>query len=245
MKEQLFLLGEDSFEKDMISWIRKQIGMPALAGKLENHVNKSEVPYPAAYDMFDSSGIYSREEMGSIRDTIRVLENQTPIEKKKQRADYLLSHDQNREALYIYLELLDDHNLNKMDPSLHAEICYHAGVVYTRYFLYREAMQQFESAYSFEPSGKICRAYYMARELMLLREPKERVPQSILPIEEETLESIRDDMKHMRAQIADEFAKRDAETVAPSEQTGTKQILSVDSLALSEQWLGEYERSLR
>ena len=52
-------------------------------------------------------------------------------------------------------------------------------------------------------------------------------------------------MKHMRAQIADEFAKRDAETVAPSEQTGTKQILSVDSLALSEQWLGEYERSLR
>jgi hypothetical protein len=232
----------------MIYWIRKKIGMPALAGKLENFVVKGEVPYPAVYALFDASGIYSREELLEIRESIRVLENQTVIEKKKQRADYLMMHEQNREALYLYLMLLEDHNLYKMPKSLNAEICYHAGIIYTRYFLYREALQQFEAAWRIFPSEAFRTAYLKVRCLLILHDADTDLPQTDIEWEEEEAEEVRKEILDRLAAIREKEKRKKEKSSGEVSEEAAASASQTDRIQLfhqSEQWLEEYEKSLR
>ncbi|HAD19438.1 MAG TPA: hypothetical protein DCF42_03465 [Lachnospiraceae bacterium] len=188
LHEYLFFLNEEFFCPELYSWIRNELKLPGLASSLINLSNRGGSPYEAAMMIFDFSGIYSLQEMNAIRSTIHDLENRTDLEKLKYRADFLLATDRFREALYLYLRLLQSKNTSRMTEGMRKEILFNTGVIYGRCFLYGEAADYFRRAYQLEPDDKAAACYYRARFLAAPDQDLKQDPE--VPLEDRQLKTI-------------------------------------------------------
>lgn len=234
LNEHLYVLNEKFFRPDLPSWIRNELHMPVLAAQLENLYVREGTPYEAALIIFDMSGLYRLEEMNQIRSVVHDLENRTLIEKLKYRSDFLLDVGQYREALYINLELLRKQNISRMTEGLQAEICHNTGVIYSRLFLYGEALPYFKRAYSLTQSEDSRTDFY--RAVWMLSESESTLKEDPdLPADEAYLRTIADEMHEIEDQIRKK--QEDERIDAENEEASV--------LVNPEDWLEEYERSVR
>ena len=101
-------LEEDLSERQLVPWIRDQLGMTERADFLQQLMDHSAGIKDLVVSIFCSTDYYTEDEINKLIADIDVYFDMLPIERKKRHADAFLRYGKTREAMLEYRNLLDD-----------------------------------------------------------------------------------------------------------------------------------------
>lgn len=178
ISQNTFLLDKEFISAELIRWIRDEIGMDDLAGRLTDILNKNGRLSDFTNELFKKCGYCSEEEMLQILSVIRDMEGKTDFERNKLRADRLMDNEKYLSCIYEYKRLLDMKDSQGQTPELLGDIWHNLGIAYARMFLFDEAVNCFERAYSLNQNPESSKARLfcykcMEREIDYMKVAKE------------------------------------------------------------------------
>lgn len=133
------------FSDDLIKFISEELELPALGQKLKQKVDYNAGLEALVVEVMSSVGYYSTEEYKSIEATIRALGSKSKPERMKARADMLLDRKCYVGAATAYKDILNDTD-EAYDSSFIASIWNNLGVVYSKQFLFEDAVNCYKMA---------------------------------------------------------------------------------------------------
>ena len=207
------LLEKDLMNDEFCAWLQDEFQEQKLAAALRKMIARKE-PFAAfAAAIFKCCDYFTEEKAEAVLDTIRQMEQMTPFERGKVRADRLLASGRNERAMREYGTLLSMREACENNPEAEGNIRHNLGVLYAWDFLYEEAAESFESAYqkngSTESLKSCMQAYLLANDtgnseriktqygvtqgmLDTLAEEREKI---ITDVDDKPLQKIRDEYK--------------------------------------------------
>ncbi len=156
------LVDRHFFDERLVRWLREEAGCKELAERLE-HVERAVIPgfYGAAPD--GTVKTFSRG--GSDEERLRGLGTLKEQERLKLRADELLDNRNEWAAMEEYRRILKMHQNSQLGLGFYGAVWNNLGVCYARQFLFREAVQCFETAYEYQPDDRIREQAELAGQL--------------------------------------------------------------------------------
>lgn len=145
------ILESDFISDELIRWISEELGFKDLAMRLSAG-RDAKSPFHVQIDtILSSCGYLTPKE---IKDTVRDVMLQaglSPMEKKKKRADILMTNGNIRKAITAYQKILETEELKR---PVYGDICHDIGYGYARLFLFDEAAGWYKKAYEHNTSMK-------------------------------------------------------------------------------------------
>ena len=166
MQHHLFLLDEEIFDEELLLWLDNEAGEKELAKKLRQILEKKQGFFALAECILQSSGYLSDIEKRMILEQIKQSENKSLFERRKMRADRYAESGRYASALREYRSILQMEEECRKNPTLCGNIWHNQGVIFTRFFLYREAKECFETAYKHHMNPESIRAAKAAGECL-------------------------------------------------------------------------------
>lgn len=157
------LLGESFQDQSEIQWIREQLGLTALAAELSSLLQKKAEKEELAKAVFQSVHYLSEEELAIYSKNLKKLQNLSPFERNKRKADDLVCNGQYYKALYEYSLLLKEEEAKEEGTA--SRIYHNMGVASGRMFLFRESAEYFLKAFLAAPDKESLRQYKLAVRL--------------------------------------------------------------------------------
>lgn len=139
------LIDRDFFSSDLTDWIYNDINEHELAKKLNTMIGENSALHEMTELLLDSNGYLTMTEIREAVANVTAIENKTPFERNKLRADRLMEKERFADAIYAYEDLLHEDNL---PVALSGRICHNVGCAYARLFFFEEAAQYFEKSYN-------------------------------------------------------------------------------------------------
>lgn len=141
----IYMIGAEFFDDSLLEFIENGLGLSKTANRLKDEIYRNE-PYTAMIrTVLDGSGYYSEDEKREAADMLKELDNKTPEERIKLRADSLAEKGRYNSALTVYRQLLKKCG-KTTDIRMSGRIWNNMGVIYAKMFLYKEASECFEKA---------------------------------------------------------------------------------------------------
>lgn len=106
MAEHLELLSEEMFTINLAEWIKEELQLPDRADLFLELLNKKATVKDLAVCLFCSCDYYTEAEIKQFITRLDILQNMSPFEKRKRRADRYLYHGQYQKAREEYEALL-------------------------------------------------------------------------------------------------------------------------------------------
>ena len=144
-----FLLDEGFFEDELIHWIEREVGDGELAEALRQSRRKEQGITKPVELILNATGYLSYEAGMRILSQIREMQHKTVFERRKMRADRYVENKKYINALLEYRRILQMEEECKKNPVICGNIWHNQGAVFARLFMFREARECFEKAYSY------------------------------------------------------------------------------------------------
>lgn len=170
----------------LIEFIREELNMTFLAGKLEKWKKSNEEPDEMLIMILQECTYYTPREVTKFRQTLQAYRKLSPSEFTKETADYYFSLRQYVTAVTYYEKILDDWRLKSLSDEFTAKVWNNIGASYAGIFWFEKAMSAYDMAYNFQKNIETIKRIY---QLTLLN------PQ--LPLKERYQALITDEMKHI------------------------------------------------
>ncbi len=156
------LVMEDFVDERLIAFIRDELNMSFLAGKLEKWKASGENPDEMLFAILSECFYYSPAEISRYRQQVAALRKKAPAEFEKERADYLFSIRQYGKAVQIYERLLDG-AAGGMDREFTGKLWNNLGAAYARLFQTARAFSAYEKAGEYlQTDGPAEKMYFLA-----------------------------------------------------------------------------------
>lgn len=166
MQHHSFLLDEEIFDEELLRWLGEEAGEKVLAGNLRQIIEKKQSFFDLAECIFQATGYLSDIEKRQILEQIKQGENKSVFERRKMRADRYAESGKYASALKEYRGILQMEEDCRKNPVMCGNIWHNQGVIFTRFFLYKEAKKCFETAYKHHMNLESIRAAKAAGELL-------------------------------------------------------------------------------
>lgn len=166
MQHHSFLLDEEIFDEELILWLEEEAGEKVLADNLRQSLEKKLGLADLAECIFRETGYFSGIEKRQILEQIKQVENKSVFERRKMRADRYAESGKYASALQEYRIILQMEEDCRKNPIMCGNIWHNQGVIFTRFFLYKEAKECFEMAYKYHMNPESIRAAKAAGELL-------------------------------------------------------------------------------
>ena len=144
----IYLIGFDLVDADLIYFIRRELDEQVLASKLEylhkNHAGLAEM----VITLFKYVDYYDAADIEEIREILETLNTQNVYERLKKRADSLLDNSKYASAIKNYMKIIEADRDPILPGIFYAKVYHNMGVAYARLFLYKQAKKAFMAAYS-------------------------------------------------------------------------------------------------
>lgn len=157
-------------DDELIDWIRAELKLPALAGRLAKHKENGDLPGFAVALAFAVNSC-GEAEIEHMREAIAAFSDKSEAECRKIRADRLLEKKRYGAGILEYRKLL---GLSEAE-GLAGDLYHNLGTAYAGLFLFEEAAECYGKAYEKNKSLLSARQRDIARKLA----------HGILPEEEE------------------------------------------------------------
>lgn len=144
-----YMVGIDFFSNELIQYISEELELPSLGQKLKYGVNHNLSLTSLVMEVLSATGYYSAQERQSIEKTLDALGSKSKAERMKARADMLFERKKYVSASNAYKEILGSRE-QTYEPSFVANIWNNIGVVYTKQFLFEDAVMCFKTACDIE-----------------------------------------------------------------------------------------------
>ena len=177
-----FLLDDEVFDEKLILWLEEEVGEKELAQNLRQAIGKKMGLTVLIECIFQATGYFSYVEQQQILEQIKQAAHKSVFERKKMRADRYAESGRYVSALQEYRAILQMTEECRKNPVMCGNIWHNQGVIFMRFFLYKEAIECFEIAYKHHMNVESVRA---AKTVGQLLENKERIALEELEVSEE------------------------------------------------------------
>ena len=114
----VYLLSSKLMSPELCNWVGRELKEPKLAAELQGLVQNNAPLHIFVGHLLGSNGYASNKEIKDILAIIATFENKSEAERKKLRADRLMSKDKLVDAIYEYETLLSDEVAKTMPKSV-------------------------------------------------------------------------------------------------------------------------------
>ncbi len=168
------LLFLDGFvDRNLIDFIRDELGMGFLAVRMEQRIKIGEKPEEIIFLFMQECDYYTTLELNRLRQIVVSLKKLSSLEYAKKKADYLVQLKQYGNAIAKYEEILEA-AANKADDQFISTIFNNLGVCYARGFQFRKAMDAYEKAYGKKKDSGILENMYHLTKISSELEMKDK-----------------------------------------------------------------------
>lgn len=143
LKQNIDLADPSFMDGELIEWVRIQLKLPALAGRLEKQKARGSL-FEFAAALVSACNYCSGEELEQMRAAMADFENKSETECAKIRADRLLERRRYRACILEYKKILEH---PKASGEFAGNIFHNMGCAYAGLFLFRQAADCYERAY--------------------------------------------------------------------------------------------------
>ena len=144
--ENPLLVMDDFVDERLIQFIRQDLNMEFLAGKLENWKKSGENPDNLLLLILSECQYYTGAEVSRYRQTLIQLRKKHPAQLEKDRADYFFEKKQYRRAISHYEKLLDRKRDNVVDDRFLGRVWCCLGACQARLFQFEKAYKAYDRA---------------------------------------------------------------------------------------------------
>lgn len=190
VEEICYLMGRDPYLVDagfadvrLCDWVERELGDAGLAGALKAALPENGgTTARFAELLLQSCNYYDGETASKILAEVGAMQEMTPFECGKIRADRCLDSGKYEKAAFAYEKLLGKKEDCKKQPALAGNVRHNLGVAYAKLFLFAEAADCFLLAYrengNPESLAECVAACRMAHDLGRLKKYREayRIP---------------------------------------------------------------------
>lgn len=199
IRENAYLLDEHFVKEDLGIWLQEECGLSDLGGEIKRAGRKKVKLKVFVGILMDYAGLFSSKEVEEIQKSISDNSNKSILEKRKAKADALITKGYFLLAKREYAELLKE--IPKQDAGFRGELYHGLAVCFARMFYYTKAGEYYLKAYELTGNISSYRQYLWTRRLTLneseymdfLQDHKEAYEDSLEM--EEQLEEIKDQWK--------------------------------------------------
>lgn len=143
----VYLLSSKLMNPELCNWIGRELKQPKLASELLELVQSSAPLHIFIGHILGANGYASNKEIKDVLTIISTFENKSESERKKLRADRLMSKDKLVDAIYEYETLLADDIAKTMPKVVEGDVYHNLGCAFARLFFFSESMKCFDEAY--------------------------------------------------------------------------------------------------
>lgn len=139
------VLSEHFFDEKLLNWMERELHLPKMCEQLRQGIGQKKNDFWCMETVLWESGYYTKAELEEIRKTANQLIQAKPEERRKLKADKLLSDGRYQSAVREYQLLLMQENPEKI---LESKIWHNMGTGYAGQFLFARAAECYEKAYA-------------------------------------------------------------------------------------------------
>ncbi len=165
--ENLYLIDDSILDLQLCKWIGTELRLKELDFKLRECLQKKATRTDFVETILKDSGYCDEKELYQIRQVLNQMMEKSEKERKKIRADRLLKNKKYALAMQEYRKLLSKKEKTlsaKEERKLNGNIWHNIGIIYANLFLFEQAEECFETAYSLNYSGQSFEAQTRAKE---------------------------------------------------------------------------------
>lgn len=140
-----YMVGSEFFCYELVRFIEAELELPSLAQRLKYGIDHKSDLTTMVLEVLSSNGYYSPEERQNIEKTLTALGSKSKAERMKAMADMLLDRKRYVSASNAYKDILNSKD-EVYETSFIAGIWNNIGVIYTKQFLFEDAVACFRTA---------------------------------------------------------------------------------------------------
>ena len=221
----------------LIRFIREELGLSFLAGKLETWKKSGEDSDELPLIILQECYYFSAKEITRYRQLLAAYRKMSPAEFTKETGDYFFSLRQYGAAVACYERILEDWRLKSISDEFTAAVWNNIGASYAGIFWFDKAMTAYEMSYNFKKDPntlkRICQLTLLRPELKV----RERYQ---LLIREEQREAWQRELQEKQEEMAASKRLKDLEAVFDQEPEKRMR----EAGALVTRWKKEYRKML-
>lgn len=141
-----FLVIEDFVNASLIEFIRDDLDMAFLAGRLEKWREAGGSHDEMLMLILQECNYYTSQEVGRFRRRIEELRKMNPVDFQKARADYYFNSGKFGTAVRLYEKILDMPKDPAMTDSFMSRVWHNLGSAYAGLFYFDKAMHAYDKA---------------------------------------------------------------------------------------------------
>lgn len=201
ISHNLYLIDNTIMNEQFCNWLAVELELKELASDLHDalldHCGREQF----VSLIMRSSNMFRANELIYIEDVLAKIKDQKEVERRKNKADNLLKNGEVEEAILAYQAILRDERDATMGEYFYGKIYACLGAAFGRAFLYREAMEMYDSAFQICSDPMLVKSYlYAAKQSMESTEYKLLLAKS--EVYEELNEIITQESKNVEASLA-------------------------------------------
>ncbi len=160
MYHYLEFLEDEFINAELLDFIENSMGLKTLAQKVVRWAGGGS-DFGQIILMIEQDVHYlNADEMSDLKARLEWRRSAKPVERFKKKADTLVVLGKHRHAIAIYDELLERERVLNLSSRTKGRVFHNRGIAYARLFMFGEASESLELAYSLLQSPEILKEIY-------------------------------------------------------------------------------------
>ena len=161
----IYEITEAVFDTNLVLWLKNEIGMDEIAGKLENMIKNKNNLKDIVVSILCRADYYVEEQIRRVIETIDAINGLPEALKLKIKADNYLKYGYYSQALTEYEGIINSQHARELSPGAYGDILHNIGIVNLRTAGYNVAASKFKEAYSKNAAKESLLSYLYALKL--------------------------------------------------------------------------------
>lgn len=194
----VFEIQEQLYSRELIQFIREELGMPDraqyLEGLLENHAGAKDL----IVAIFCSTDYYEEHEIKQFLNEYDAYYKLDPAERRKREADRLLEKKRYREAAAVYQDILGGGSMTALSDCELGNLLHNLAVIEIREGMFQRAQERFAEAYLRNNNEETLKHYLFSLKLNGQEELFEEEMKRCMP-RQQLLEEMTEELYQVRS----------------------------------------------
>lgn len=143
----LYLIDETIMNEQLCEWIREELGLSGLSGRLRAIWERAGGIDEFVYPVFKEINYLNYEELKTLSARLQRLAKEPVTVREKRKGDSLVENGMYVRALGIYRSVLEREDVSRMREGFTGVVWYNMGCTYSYLFQKERALECFEKAY--------------------------------------------------------------------------------------------------
>ena len=240
----LYLLDDTLFNKKLSDWLKTELGLTALAKKLDALLEQGAGVGELLLPVFKEIYYLSHEELRIYLSKLSQYEAQPERVRLKMKGDYLFANEKFRNALNVYRKSLQAESAEEKETGTQFDgsVYYNMGCAHARLFELSEARECLKTAYEMLHSHRVLTGYLTA---VYLADGEEQMYQAAqeLGVDPQTIEQVLAAIRESEAKAPDADVAVRYRTIRDKKENGDTEGYTSEMKAYLKKLTDEYHKN--